>query len=83
MSGTADPWEPANMPTFGFHTQRTPRVEHVDGPSRIYDHEAADPDWKPRPVGFANWLGNRGHHAPITYPPRPDNEPLLWEGDYA
>lgn len=27
-------------------------VRHIGGPERIYDKNAADPDWKPRPVGF-------------------------------
>lgn len=27
-------------------------VRHIGGPERIYDKNAADPNWKPRPVGF-------------------------------
>lgn len=70
MSGTADPWEPAVTPALLRSAVRRPSVERIGAPDRIYDKDAADPNWKPRPAGFT---------AKIRTPV----DPLTWEGDNA
>lgn len=52
MSGTADPWEPACSPSLQHAAQRTPTIARGGAPERVYDADAADPDWTPNPVGF-------------------------------
>lgn len=70
MTGTADPHEPPCLPALLWDAERSPDVALTGGPDRIYDPDAADPAWTPRPVGFA--------------PRRPtETEPLLWDGDQA
>lgn len=82
MSGTADPHEPPPLPAFQSRVTRYPSVVRCDGPARIYDQDAADPDWTPRPVGFLAPIAGRVEPQPDE--PSPDDvEPLLWEGDQA
>lgn len=69
--GSADPWEPACSPALLHNAVRTPAIVRGGAPERVYDADAADPDWKPRPVGFTAQL------------PTGEREPQLWEGDNA
>lgn len=69
MTGTADPWEPPSIGSLQWRIERSPDVMLTAGPERIYDHDAADSNWTPRPVGFA-----------IR---QPERDPILWDGDQA
>jgi hypothetical protein len=64
---SADPWEPPCSPSLRYDVAYRPDVIHLGGIDRIYDDEAADPDWRPRRVVFVI--------------PAREVEPLLWEGD--
>ena len=70
--GTADPHEQPSLPALQYAVSHWPSIVRTEAPVRVYDDAAADPDWTPRPVGFA--------------PPAPapvDRDPLLWDGDQA
>lgn len=65
-----DPWDRPIIPALQYQVRQHVNIERTGGPERIYDSSAADPDWKPRPVGFTAHIAT-------------EREPILWEGDGA